>query len=335
MLNGKLLEVLHKDIHQILRFEDKNLIHRPEWMSISFESIETEIKHAFDIARKLNELDLRHVTDNDASEIIRSCNRVAGKLAAVDLFEGGILENPREIQDSYCNDVVASVNELTQKTKYWITYLPFQNDEMSSHVTKLRDIERQSQNILNKVANDAESRKLQMDEILGSIREGSAAAGIGVVNNEFREEDKSVRKTAIVWLVLTTVLALGCLVIVGWSVVMPVQIQNEWVFINTQISKWSLLVVLGFGTIWCGRMYRSLMHQSTINRQKAMGLQTFQAFTNGAADDSTKDAVLLATTNYIFGNHATGMLDQKTSDKDTSPRIFEFSRFISSQTKVD
>ena len=335
MLRNQVREHVHSGLHQILQFEDKNLIQRPEWIGISFESVEAEIKQAFDIARKLNELDLRYIHDVGATKIIRSCNLVAGKLAAVDLLDGGILENRREIQDTYCNNITASVNELADNTRYWITYLPFQNDDMSSHVTKLRDIERQSQNILNQVTNAAENRKRQMDDILSSIREGSAAAGIGVINNEFRREDKSVRKAAYWWLGLTTALALCCLGVVGWSAFTRVEIQNEWVLINTQISKWSLLVVLGFGTIWCGRMYRSLMHQSTINRQKAMGLRTFQAFTKGAADDSTKDAVLLATTNYIFGNHATGMLDQKMSDKDTSPRIFEFSRFINSQSKVD
>ena len=323
MLNELRRKALNGHIQQLLKFEDKNLVRRPEWGYITFESVESKIKQALDIARKLSELDLRYIPDIDADKIVRSCNKVGGLLAFINLFDVTEYDNPDETRDKHCKDMVSSVEELTRNTKHWITYLPFQRGDMESQLEKLREFESQSQDLLNKITSDAKTRQDQVEEILSSIREAAAEAGIGAFNTEFINEDESIRKRAIYWLVLTVVLAISCLVVVGWSVMVRADIQNEWTLINMQMTKWSVLVVLGLSTFWCGRMYRALMHQSTINRQKAIGLQTFQAFTKAATDASTKDAVLLATTNFKFGSHPTGMLDQRTSIEAHRPKYLK------------
>lgn len=335
MLNGLRHKALNRHIHQILQFEDKNFVHRQEWHSITFQSVESKVKQAIDIARKLSELDLRYITDIDGDKIITSCNKVAGLFAHVDLFDISEYDDPNEIHEKLCEDIVSSVEELTRNTKHWITYLPFQHGDMESLAENLREFEKRSQDLLNRITDEAKTGQNQVEEILRSIKEAAAEAGIGAFNTEFRKEGESIKKRAWYWLGMTVFLALGCLVVVVWSILAQADVQNEWALINMQVTKWSILVVLGLSTVWCGRMYRALIHQSTINRQKAIGLQTFQAFTNAASDASTKDAVLLATTNFIFGSHPTGMLDQKTSDKDSSPKILEVSRFINSQSKLD
>lgn len=335
MLNGGLLEELQRQIHQLLQFEDKNLIHRPEWQGVTFQSVESKMKQATDIARKMSELDLKHIPNMDAQEIVMSSNKVAGLLARVDLFDISECDDPNDFQEKLCKDIVSAVEELTRNTKHWITYLPFQRGDMESLAEHLREFEKRSQALLNRITDEAKTGQNQVEQILRSIKEAAAEAGVGAFNTEFQSEHENIRKRARYWLVLTVSLALGCLAVVGWSIFMHADVQNEWALINMQVTKWSILVVLGLSTVWCGRMYRALIHQSTINRQKAIGLQTFQAFTNAASDASTKDAVLLATTNFIFGSHPTGMLDQKMSEKDSSPKILEVSRFINSQSKLD
>lgn len=335
MLHGGLLEELQRQIHQLLQFEDKDLLHRPEWQGVTFQSVESKMKQAIDIARKMSELDLKHIPKMDAQKIVMSSNKVASLLARVDLLDRTEHDDPSDFQEKHCKDIVSAVEELTRNTKHWITYLPFQRGDMESQLEKLREFDKRSQDLLDRITDEAKTGQNQVEQILRSIKEAAAEAGVGAFNTEFRKEGESIRKRARYWLVLTVSLALGCLVAVGWSIVVQADVQNEWALINAQITKWSVLVVLGFSTIWCGRMYRALMHQSTINRQKAIGLQTFQAFTNAASDASTKEAVLLATTNFIFGSHPTGMLDQKMSEKDSSPKILEVSRFINSQAKLD
>lgn len=117
MLNGILLEALQRGIHQLLQYEDKDLVQRPEWRNITFESVESKIVQAIDIARKLSELDLKYIPEIYAGKIIRSCNKVAGLLTSVDLLDVTEYDNPSEVQNTYCKDIVSSVDELTRNTK--------------------------------------------------------------------------------------------------------------------------------------------------------------------------------------------------------------------------
>lgn len=64
------------------------------------------------------------------------------------------------------------------------------------------------------------------------------------------------------------------------------------------------------------------MHQASVYRFKALGLQTFRAFSAGASDSSTKDAVLMETTRAIFSTQDSGYIDQSGS-ADSETRIVE------------
>ena len=87
------------------------------------------------------------------------------------------------------------------------------------------------------------------------------------------------------------------------------------------------LVILGMlfsATIWCGRMYKSLLHQSAISKHKALGLQTFQAFSKSADDPAVKAAVLLETTRSIFSAPSTGLVDETRSNQgDIATKVIE------------
>jgi len=92
--------------------------------------------------------------------------------------------------------------------------------------------------------------------------------------------------------------------------------QNQiWQKLTTKLA---ILLVLITATAWCGKIYKALLHQSTVNRHRALSLQTFQAFSSAASDLQTKDAVLMQTTKAIFGDAGTGFVEsgQKGSEGD-------------------
>ena len=192
MLHGGLLEELQRQIHQLLQFEDKNLIHRPEWQGITFRSVESKMKQAIDIARKMSELALKYITDDDAHMIIRSSGRVAGLLTRVDLLDRTEHDDPSDFQEKLCEDIVSSVEELTRNTKHWITYLPFQRGDMESQLEKLREFDKRSQDLLDKITDEAKTGQNQVEQILRSIKEAAAEAGVGAFNTEFRKEGESI-----------------------------------------------------------------------------------------------------------------------------------------------
>jgi hypothetical protein len=81
------------------------------------------------------------------------------------------------------------------------------------------------------------------------------------------------------------------------------------------------------GTAWCGKIYKALMHQSAIHKLRALDLQTFQAFSHAAADDQTKDAVLLQSTRSIFADAGTGFVDTHSS-QDSDLKILEIIKSV-------
>jgi len=95
-------------------------------------------------------------------------------------------------------------------------------------------------------------------------------------------------------------------------------------------GKLAALVVLFTATLWCGRTYKALKHLSTVNRHRALSLQTFQAFSQAASNDVTKDAVLMEATRAIFGSTATGYLDSK-GGAESDLKIVEIAKTLGSK----
>jgi len=92
-------------------------------------------------------------------------------------------------------------------------------------------------------------------------------------------------------------------------------------------SKFIILSILLTASLWCGKIYKALMHQSAVNKHRALSLQTFQAFSAAASDTQTKDAVLIETTPSIFSQCVTGYVDA-ASAADSDARVIEIVKSI-------
>lgn len=95
-------------------------------------------------------------------------------------------------------------------------------------------------------------------------------------------------------------------------------------------TKLVVLAVLLSATIWCGRNYKALKHLATVNRHRALSIQTLQAFSAAASDVQVKDAVLLEATRAVFGNVPTGYISDGGGDGDL--KIVEVARSILPKT---
>jgi len=96
----------------------------------------------------------------------------------------------------------------------------------------------------------------------------------------------------------------------------------RWDLLSNMVNRATILAVLFTGTLWCGRIYRSLVHQATTNRHRALTLDTFKAFVNSTEESHIKDSILLAATRTIFGRAPTGLVSDGTGkDPDVSLAI--------------
>ena len=65
--------------------------------------------------------------------------------------------------------------------------------------------------------------------------------------------------------------------------------------------------IASFATVWAARNYRSSRHNQTVNLHRAHALQAFEAFVQGAGDDTeTKNALLLQAATAAFGARLSG-----------------------------
>jgi len=182
--------------------------------------------------------------------------------------------------------------------------------------------------IVDKAKGEIETKKKEIDDIIMKAREASAGAGAAVFTQDFDKEASKLSKNANKWLIATAVLGSITLVIAALT----------WFWTQTGLdtgqiwqkvaSKFIVLSILLTATLWCGKIYKALMHQSAINRHRALSLQTFQAFSSAASDVQTKDAVLLETTHSIFSQGVTGYVDSASAVADSDARVIEIVKSI-------
>jgi hypothetical protein len=177
------------------------------------------------------------------------------------------------------------------------------------------NISRLNQSVLEakKLSDDAKEdirRKAQeINDIITKTREASVAAGAAVFTKDFDNHANILEKKATKWLAATIVFTVLTLAFAIYSYFFPIAAKEHLDAIQQIASKLAIIGILITATIWSGKIYKALLHQASTYRFKALGLQTFQAFSSGAADAQTKDAVLMETTRAIFSNQKTGYIE--------------------------
>lgn len=182
--------------------------------------------------------------------------------------------------------------------------------------------------MVEKAKGEIETKTKEIDNIITKAREASAAAGAAVFTRDFDNEAAKLSDKADNWLIAAAALGLATLIIAGLTWFWTQQGLDSGQIWQKVVSKFIVLSILLTATLWCGRVYKALMHQSAMNRHRALSLQTFQAFTAAASDVQTKDAVLLETTRSIFAPGITGYVDAASTSADSEARVIEIVKSI-------
>ena len=172
----------------------------------------------------------------------------------------------------------------------------------------IQEAEREAQAFRRTLAEHGAEADRAVRAIQGAAGEGGVAAYTVEFDGEARDTDVRAKR----WLWITGVGALLTACVTLYGLLAPEQPDSveAWALAPFILSKLSVVVVFVAGTVWCGRIYRALLHQRTTNRHRALSLKTFQAFVEATTDERTKDAILLAAANNIFANVPTGLADQ-------------------------
>ena len=325
MAKENLIRELDKEVELLLSLKDKDLVTRDEWGSINFSDIQSDIDIIFEIASSLSIFPTQSLPNAPAQKIqqgIKSCKNNISELDSYDIEQS----NHMQVKLQLIDKIKKSSDSLLELASPWIPYLAYKQGDVATNIEKLTSALSEAEEYTQKAKARIKTKEKEVDTIVTQAREASASAGAAVFTQDFLNRSKELESQARLW--LTGTAFLGFITFISalyfWSYT-PEEVDTGTIWLSIS-GKITVLVVLFAATIWCGKIYRIIMHQATENKHKALGLKTFQAFSNAASDDATKNAVLKETTRSIFSNAGSGYVDGKTTRNDGELNIIEVIR---------
>ena len=320
------IDQLREGINTALEFQGQDIIRRGSWGTITFEAAEDDLERIFSVLSHLKLLPLHGLTDRALTGITQSLQKVVQSMNALNDFT---IEqaNPTQVRDQLVDQLSNSSDVFYEAATPWIPFLAYQKGDVAKNVQELTQSVSNASKLISDAKDDIETKKSEIDGIITQAREASAAAGAAVFTKDFDQEATNQKNAAFRWLLATGMLGFLTLIaaIATWWIGLTTDVEG-YNLLQAFGGKIAILVVFFTATLWCGRIYRALMHQATLNRHRSLGLQTFQAFSAAASDDTSKDAVLLETTRSIFSSGSTGYLDTKDQNNAQEIRLAEGAR---------
>ena len=344
MLNSVEVEDLNGILKPLADFSEADLCERQKWGDINFTEVRAEIESATGIARELLSLPLTVLPTGTQQRLANVVPTLTSVLQQIDTFSLQI-SDPTSHRNQLCANVRQSTNDLEVIAQSIIPFLRMQGSdfkasektlkeqatavgdliENSNNQTKalFRDVREgaasqqlQAEEFLKDMRNRAQEQQERTEEVLKNAEAAGARIAVGKFTELFSDEADAQRKRSRAWLSATAAFGLAALASAICFYLNPLlpESASAWQVAGHIGSRGAILAVLFTGAVWCGRVYRALLHQATTNKHRALSLQTFKSFVDATEKPEIKDVILLAATNASFGNTTTGLVDQKGSE---------------------
>lgn len=323
MATEQLVKELQAEIKGVLELSKNSLVTRPDWGPIRFEAAEKDFQRIFSVTNHLNLLPLELLNDETVSSIATATRDAKNKLTEINNFridQGG---DPVPRRNGHVSEIRTHANTLFTRTAPWIPILAYERGDVVRNIAALTEAGKEGAKILEDAKVKATKAETELAQIVTRAREAAVKAGAGVFTKDFTNEADELQKESKKWLRVTGLLAVGTVLVAlaMWGFTEEKLDQGQ--LVQKFGSKLVVLVFMFTATLWCGRIYKALRHQSASYRHRGLSLTTFQAFSEGAHDETTKNAVLMETTRCIFGNTSSGFIDQSSSGQDSDIKIIE------------
>lgn len=324
MLSDDKVKSINELANSLISTPIDNLVtNTANWGAINFEPAREDLNLLFSLCNHLQSLPISILPESIADKIIEAITKAGAtitKIKGFDIQNG----NPAGTKEQIITEIKVNAENLLNVTKEWIPFLAYQKGDVQKNIEELSTAVSQADAILSKSVADTEATKKQIDGIIVAAREASASAGVGVFTTDFESQASTLDSQAVKWLYWTMGMAASTLIAAVIFIFLPIDKDATHAQIFQYItSKIVLFLVLITATVWSGRIYKALKHQVTVNKHRANALKTFQAFVKAASDETTRDAVLLETTNSIFSSSPSGYLDATESSSGSSKKIYE------------
>ena len=161
-----------------------------------------------------------------------------------------------------------------------------------------------------------------------AAREAAGKAGAAEFTDAFRAAAEANEKQSKIWLwatVISAMSALGLSILLMFGILVEVS-TNPWEAVYQLGGRVFAIAVFFYAAVWSGRVVLANMHQASVNKHRAVSLQTLQAFHKAAADEAAKDAVVLEAARAVYENVTSGYIARQTSEQGGPTRLLEIVR---------
>jgi len=152
--------------------------------------------------------------------------------------------------------------------------------------------------------------KQESDDILRAAKQLVAEKAAASFTHSFHETAGKWRTNSLVWLGVTAIMIIATGSWAYQGLFVSISTLHDIPEIIQYFSARFLITALLISAVWwSAKQYRIAMHQKTINQHKADALRSFEAFIGATNAPDVRDAVILQTSQTIYGQEATGYLD--------------------------
>lgn len=221
----------------------------------------------------------------------------------------------QELQSYYDNAFIALTPHLA--------YLSLKSAQVQETMRRSKELLAETESKSAVLLKDIAQRKTDIDGIVQAAKDAAQKIGVAQFATKFEELSDGHDKQAENWLKATIGLATSTIIaaIVLLVLLPPLTDLSDPATIQRIFTKIIVLSIFYYASLWASNNYRSHRHLSVVNKHRQSALSTFETFVNAAADQETKNAVLLEATHCIFSPAVSGYLG---ADEDNpSNRIIE------------
>ncbi len=182
---------------------------------------------------------------------------------------------------------------------------------------------------LEKSEADAQKKANEVQTILEGARAATAKIGVEKHSQIFFSESNVLHTTSNRWMIATIFVTVFSISVAIYFYLNPVAVHDDVALsIQIVVAKIIIMSILLGAIVWCGKNYRALAHEASVNKHRANALSTFRTFVDATDEIDIRNAVLLEATRAIFSQAPSGYLDKgDASGADT--RVLEVVRSLS------
>ena len=301
-----------------------SFIRRSEWGEINFEIIEKDMETVFWFVEEIKKLPTYTLPQNvvqNSTEHLTQVRKVFDIINNFKISRG----DPASLRDRIAKEFSGRVQSIMSEIGIWMPLLALRAGEIENWTSGIKDV---TTRLMQETESYIEEQRNEIQKITQEARAMAGEAGAAVFTDEFRKEASAREKRSRRWLYPTALfsalaLSLSVLVMFGLLGKPP---TNVWEAVYGLGGRVIAISVLFYAAVWSGRIALANMNLASINKHRAVSLQTLQAFHKSAEDPAAKDAVVLEAARSVYENVPSGYIGRQATGPGAGARTLEVIR---------